>query len=109
MCVIVRGLQVGPALVLAPGSLWCLWLGLPSVRLPLGCGLFLPVLPRLILHAGSLGFRLSCIVVTSTLCLGFLMGLLWPFGVQKFMELFLGGEIPAGREGGKRRMVQSYL
>lgn len=109
MRVIVRGLQVGPALVLAPGSLWCLWLGLPSVRLPLGCGLFLSVLPRLILHAGSLGFRLSCIVVTSTPCLSFLTGLLWPFGVQKFMELFLGGEIPAGTEGGKRRMVQSYL
>lgn len=92
--VIVVGLQVGPALVLAPGSLLSLRL-LPV----LSCLLRLPVS---ILQADPLGLRPSRVMATKVSCLGFPAGLFLPSGFQEFVELLLGGKVSARREGRER-------
>lgn len=89
--VIVGGLHMGPALVLAPGPLLGLWLllglsclrGLPSLHLPS-------------LQAGPLGLRLSQAIAIRAPCLCFLLGR-FPFGFQELVELLLGGEVSASR------------
>lgn len=102
--VIVGGLHMGPALVLTPGPL-------PSLRLlpGLSCLLWLPILCLPILQSDPLGLRLRQVIATRVSCLGFLAGLLLPFGFQEFMELLLGGEVSASTETGGRRICGRSL
>lgn len=90
------GFHVGPALVLAPGSLLNLWL------LP-GFG-HLPWLP--IFQSDALGLRFSQVIATAVSCLDFLAGLLLPFGFQEFVELLLGSEVSATREAVEKGLVE---
>lgn len=96
--IIVGGLHVRPALVLAPGPLLSLKL-LPSFS----CLLCLPVL-----QSDPLGLRLSQVIASRVYSLGFLAGLL-PFGFQEFVELLLGGEVSASREAGERRACERSI
>lgn len=91
---------MGPALVLAPGSLL-------SLRLLPGLG-HLPRLP--IFQSDALGLGFSQVIATRVACLDFLAGLLLPFGFQEFVELLLSGEVPASREAvGKGLVEGSFL
>lgn len=77
---------MGPAFVLTPGPLLGLWL-LPR----LNSLLCLPVLCLPILQPDPLGLRLIQVIASRVSSLGFLAGLLLPFGFQEFMEVLLGG------------------
>lgn len=90
------GFHVGPALVLAAGSLL-------NLRLVPGFGR-LPRLP--ILQSDALGLRFGRVIATAVSCLDSLAGLLLPVGFQEFVELLLGGEIPASREAAGRALVE---
>lgn len=92
--VILRGLHVGPALVLAPRSLWGLRL-LPRLH----CRLRLPVL-----QSDPLGLGLSVVSAIRVSCLTVLAKLLPPFGFQEPVKVFLGGEVSASRQGRKRTL-----
>lgn len=86
---------MGPALVLAPGSLLSLRL-LPG----LSCLLRLPISHLPLLQSDPLGLRLSQVTAIRVSCLGFLAGLLLTSGFQKFVELLLSGEVSAGKGKG---------
>lgn len=90
------GFHVGPALVLAPGSLL-------NLR-PLPGFSRLPWLP--IFQSDALGLRFSQVIATAVSCLDFLAGLLLPFGFQEFVELLLGSQVSATREAVGKGLVE---
>lgn len=102
--IIVGGLHVRPALVLALGPLLSLKL-LPRFS----CLLCLAVLCLPVLQSDPLGLRLSQVIASRVYSLGFLAGLLLPFGFQEFVELLLGGEVSASREAEERRACKRSI